>query len=431
VDAAIPFEGDVEASDELEDADVGALRRQDDQAVGALIRKDLADPGTAASGADGGRVIVVRAPGPPPPGRRPRPGASGRAVAPGGGAAAAPAAFPHRKDLGEPVGDLAGVRVVDRFDPDLLPGAGQVDGFQDPEHPPDVAARVRQDEGVRRRVGGDVALRRLEAGQQRRGVVGADVVHLVEPGEVPVSPGGGALPRVGGDGLAFDPAGLDDLKIAPGGHDGHPVELQDGQEGLVGLGGGHLRRGEDARFDAPDLPREDEAAAGDRADEPDQVGQVRVFQVEGDPGTGRRGPVVDAALEGFDLRRELSLSRAVVVATSPLLVRLGPAGTDRGDLLGVVATALEQLAPAFSGPLDRRRDARVVPDLVPARGHPDRVLVRVVFFVVSLLGVGQSKAGHHDREGSDEQGDGGPKSHAGRLTECCSRGSSPRRGGRR
>ena len=64
--------------------------------------------------------------------------------------------------------------------------------------------------------------------------------------------------------------------------DREPVRLEDRQERLVRLGDRHLLRREDRRLDVVDLAAEDEALAGQLADDPDELRQVGVLEREGD-----------------------------------------------------------------------------------------------------------------------------------------------------
>ena len=64
--------------------------------------------------------------------------------------------------------------------------------------------------------------------------------------------------------------------------DRQPVRLEDREERLVRLGDGHLLRRVDGRLDVADLAAEDEALAGELADDANELGQVGVLEREGD-----------------------------------------------------------------------------------------------------------------------------------------------------
>jgi hypothetical protein len=174
---------------------------------------------------------------------------------------------------------------------------------------------------------------------------------------------------VDADGLAVDAARVDDLQVAAGLDDGHPVDLEDRQEGPVGLGGGDRPGGGDGGLDAPGLAREDEALAGDPGDHPHQVRQVRVLEGEvhararADPAPAA---VLVAEAEGADL----------------------PGGAGR-ILGGAVGTADLRGAIAVLG--DREADPR-----------------------------------EHHGGGGEENRQGESKAHGrAEVSGCCSRGSGP------
>ena len=94
-----------------------------------------------------------------------------------------------------------------------------------------------------------------------------------------------------------------DLVEAAVRHDGEPVGLEDGEEGLVRLGDRHLLRREDRRLDVVDLAPEDEPLARQLADDPHELGEVGVLEGEGDLVALVARRVLDARLELTETRR--------------------------------------------------------------------------------------------------------------------------------
>ena len=123
VDLALAGLRDVDALDELEDAQVRALGRDDDERVRAIVGDDLRDVEVSAAPA---RRAVARAAAAPSGRRR----------------GAAPPPLTSKSSLMRFSTSLA-ERVVDRLDQDLIAARADVDLLEDLHHAPDVRARCR------------------------------------------------------------------------------------------------------------------------------------------------------------------------------------------------------------------------------------------------------------------------------------------------
>ncbi len=80
--------------------------------------------------------------------------------------------------------------------------------------------------------------------------------------------------------LSDDAAAIDDLQEAAVRDDGHAVRVEDREEGLVRLFQGHRFGEDDGGFDLTNLGAVDEALTGQSADVIDELGQIRVLQIE-------------------------------------------------------------------------------------------------------------------------------------------------------
>ena len=209
------------------------------------------------------------------------------------GASARPAARRGRAQLEQLVhalGQLLRGAVVDGLDPHVLPGAADVDFFDDAHHAPDLRRGVGDDQQRAGRVDRDVAVLALEFAEQGHRLVAAHVLQAVQPRDEAI----GIRDRLAaGDDrrrLRHDAAAVDDLQEATVRHDGHAVRFEDRQERLVRLferdGLGRDHRG----FDLPHLGAVDEALTGEPADVVHELGQIRVLQVELDQVPARLRP---------------------------------------------------------------------------------------------------------------------------------------------
>ena len=260
VDLALAGLRDVDAFDQLEDAQVRALGGDDDERVRAIVGHDLRDVQIA----DGGRDR--------------RAGAAGLARR---GRAAGGSTL-DVEQLVDALLDVARGRVVHRLDEDLIAARADVDLLEDLHHPADVRAGVGEDDHVRGAVDGDVGLLGLELPEHVRRVVGADVAEAVHAGDEAILVRRALRCAVDGRALVRDLVRLDDLEEATVRNDGEPVRLEDGEERLVRLGDGDLLRRVNRRLDVLDLAAEDEPLAGELRNDAHELGEVGVLEGERD-----------------------------------------------------------------------------------------------------------------------------------------------------
>ena len=244
--------------------------------------------------------------------------------------------------------DLGGARVLQRNHVDFLV-ARLVDALDDARHAIHVRRAVRDDQHVRCRVGGEMAVLRDQRPQDRHQLRGADVLDGDDLRDDLVGGRTHARGQVVGGQLAGIRVRQDLDHLAR--RDGHEaVHLQDRQERLVEGVGRHRRRG-NHRDLCPDPRIDDEVLAGDRAHRLDDLREVGVLVV------GRDGSLLPG-------RERLPGASS---ASSPASAMLDSAGANQSSSFRFIVTPL---GPGVPGTLAFRSPAR------PRAGRPQRPLPR-------------------------------------------------------